>query len=390
MANNTWRHPSNTNVAQVWQGTVTTTTVGHTYTVTLTDDDGNTEAITFTVTATENTVALVAAAFASAWNASAIPLIAGITASSAVDVVSLTADTAGVPFTAAASGTGTWSSTGNTTENVGNNDWTTARNWEKDAIPVATDDALFDVGSVDVKYGLNQAAVALADFRVFEGCSSQFGRFDNGLEHYLRIDPNLFRYEGKGSLAMFDLNAAAIAAYVATFGSPGTAGRKAVYIKGSAITTLTVNRGIVGVAVQDADTATVTEIVCGYLTGQTSDVDLEIGSGTTLTTLTQSGGICKLKAACTTVNQSAGTTLTTEGSGAITTINARGTCKLNSSGTITTLNVWGLVDFSGDRTARTVTNLNLKPGGKVILTSDITVTTLTGLTEQGDATIEYV
>lgn len=363
MANTFWRHPADTDVAQVWKGTITTTTNGHTYTVTITDDDGTTAAITYTVVnPPDTTTTLVATGFITAWNASTNPLVSRFTASQSSGQVILTSDTAGNPAVFSTSGSGTWSGTGNTTANSGNNDYATAKNWYLDAVPASTNDVLFEAGSVAVKYSLNQSAVDIADFRVMPGCSSQFGRFDLGIGHYLRIDPDLFRYEGSGSLAMFDIGSAAISPYIAATGSPATTGRHTVYIKGSAIASLFVDKGNVGIAQLDGDTATITTLYIGYVSTQASDANVTVGSGTTLTTLNQNGGVCELKAAATTVTVAAGSTsFTTSGSGAITTLNVYGgTVYLNSTGTITTINIYdgATVYLSKNRAGRTVTTTN--------------------------------
>lgn len=393
MATNYWRHPADTDVAQVWKGTVTTTTNGHTYIVTITDDDGTTAAISYAVVnPPDTTVTLVATGFITAWNASTNPLIARFTATQSAGQVILTADAAGVPASFAATGTGTWSGTGNTTANTGNNDYNTAKNWFLDAIPASTNNVIFDAGSVGVKYGLDQSGVDIADFRVLAGCSTQFGDFRLGVPHYLRIDPDLFRYEGSGSLAMFNIGSAAISPYIAATGSPSATGRHTVYIKGSAISTLYVDKGNVGVAPISGETATITTIQTGFVSTQASDVNLTVGAGVTLTTWHHGGGVGTLKCAATTLNLASGTQMTTEGSGAITTINVYGgTHYLNSTGTITTLNIYGgTVYLSKNRAARTVTTTNLYNSATLYTGSWITHTNKPFPAQAGSSTLVYV
>lgn len=350
------------------------------WTFTYTDDDGGTATVTYTEDGTPTTTEIATGLF-NAWNASTNPLMEQITATNpSAGVCTLTADTAGKPFTVtlAASGTGTDTETA-TTANVGYNDYGTARIWQLAAVPVATDDVLFWPAATmnDMYYSLNQASVAIADFRVAPGFSGKFGRYTpNGLPHYLRIDPDLFSYEGSGSRCMFDIGSANISPYIAAQGSPEATGRHTVAIKGSNIATLLIRKGNVGVAPFDADTATVATITTTYESTLASDVALTVGTGVTLTTLNQGGGTATLKCAATTVTNGSGCTLTTEGTGAITTLNVSGTCYLNSTGTITTLNIrkGGIVDFRRNRTARTITTLNIFPGGYVYLHSGITLT----------------
>lgn len=377
MANVKWRHPANTAVLQVWKGTITTTTNGHTYSVTITDSDGTTATITYTVVnPPDTTTTLVATGFITAWNASLNPLVARFDATQSSGQVILTATTAGVPATFSTGGTGTWSGTGNTTSNVGNNDWDTAANWSSDAVPTSSDNVWFIASSanVDVLYGLNQSSVTLADFYVFKGCSSKFGRFDSGTGLYLRIDPDLFEYYGSGTQALFDIGSANIPAVIESYGTATTTGYHTVYFKGSNVTTLTIRKGNVGIAALPGDTATVATLNVSYTSTIASDCTVTVGSGTTLTTLNQTGGTVYLGCAATTLTNAASTTLYTSGTGAYTTVNAYGTAYLNSTGTITTLNVYGTVDLTQNKAARTITTTNLYPGSTLIYNSAITFT----------------
>lgn len=387
MADNNWRHPSYTAVAQVWQGTIASTTNTHTFILTVTDDKGATFAVQ-TVADGVLTATQLAAALCAAWNASTSPLLTGITAANnSSAVVTLTADTAGVPFSVAESGTGTWSGTGNTTANQGINDYETARNWQLDAIPIATNDVIFGVGQVGAVYGLNQSAIALGDFRIEKGCKSLIGRFEQGLAHYLRIDPDLLRVEYSGQRCLLDIGSAAISPYIWSDGSPELTGRYVVYIKGSAIATLEIGKGSVAVAAFQEDTATVATVRIGYETTRASDANVLLGPGLTLTTLDMAGGIAKALCAFTTGNILEGATLTTEGTGAITTLNVYGTAYPNSSGTIGTLNAYGVVDFTKDRRARTVTSLVLFPGCTVRYHGNITFSGITQLASPGQVTL---
>lgn len=375
MARPHWRQSTNTQVAMITKGTVTTTTATHTYIVTITDDNGETAAITYTLTGSEGTTTAVATAFVTAWNASYNPLIAKFTASSSSAEITLTADSAGRSFSIAYSGTGTWSGTGTTTSSVSNTDYSQATNWAFDAVPVNSDDVNIGPGTVSILYGLNQSAVTLDEFLVQSGYTGSIGRIENGILHYLRIACASFRYSGSSTLAAFDLGSSNIPVLIESTGTPST-GLNALYIKGSNLTTLTVISGDVGIASWDNSTATVATVIVGS-EGTATDADVTLGSGLTLTTLRAGSGTSRLKCAATTVNVAPLATLETSGSGAITTLNAYGTCYPNSSGTITTVNAYGTVNFTRDRTARTVTNLNLYPGAHVI--ADPNVITFTDI-----------
>jgi hypothetical protein len=396
MATNYWRNRTGgtADTQQVWKGTITTTTNGHTYAVTLTDDKGNTGVVTYeVVNPPDTTVTLVATGFITAWNASTHPLVSKITATQSAGQVILTADTAGVPFTASTSGTGTWSGTGNTTANVGIYDYNTAENWSLNAVPVATNDVVLagptSGNATAIKYGLNQSGVALEGFYTQQDYNAQIGREEDGVSYYLRIDPNLMDHKASSSLALIDIGSAAIAPYIECNGTAAS-NKYALYLLGSGITTLEVRKGRVGVAVLPGETSTATTVLCSFLTTLASDVNLTLGSGLTLTTLTQSGGTCTQLCASTTTTNASGTTLTTDGTGAITTLNVYGTTYPNSTGTVTTLNLFGTVNETRDRSARTISTTNAKPGSTLYRLAAVTHTTMNLPTDPGVFTYEVV
>ena len=94
------------------------------------------------------------------------------------------------------------------------------------------------------------------------------------------------------------------------------------------------------------------------------------GTGLTLTTLNQSGGIVVLQGFANTptlVNKTAGTL--TINAGSVTTVtNDGGRFNYNGVGTITTLNIsdGAEANFTQDMSDRTVTNANLYKGGSII------------------------
>lgn len=379
---NRWRHlaaATLTSVAQAKTFTITGTGGGTAvWTLTLTDDKGNTHTVSYTEDGTPTT-AEVATGLFDAWNASANPFLSRITATNpSADVLVLTADTQGRPFSVALAddGSGTHTET-DTTANVGFNDWEGTYNWTDDALPDQYDDVVFEKGKADVLYGLDQSAVQIADFFTERDCQSNFGRQEFGEYFFLKLKPTAFDYRGNGRVCLFDLGSEAIGAYVEAYGTPGQQGQPTVFLKGSALTTIEIARGNVGIAAVQGDTATVATVLIGQQAQQgafQSNIHAILGAGLTLTTLTQSAGMCTMRCGATTATCSLGAILVTEGSGAITTLNAYGTVYPNSSGTITTLNVHGICDMTRDRTARTVTNCNLYPGALLIYPPQVTFT----------------
>lgn len=382
MATTYWRNNGDTAVAQVVTFTITAASTGltATWTWTLTLDDGTTKTETYTEDGSP-TVNEIASGLTDAWNNSTNPDFQKVTATVNAATVTLTADTAGVPFTASLADSGDGTHTGPTTStaSVGNTDYALTKNWSADAVPTTNDDVIIDgngTTSQSILYGLNQASGAVDTYDVLDNYSGSIGRFENGIPYYLIIDPNSLNYYGRGSLAMINVGSANISPYIESAGTAQT-GRRNVYLKGSNLATVEIGKGNVGIAPLVGETATVATLLVNYVTNVLSDCDVVVGSGVTLTTLTMSGGKVELNCAATTVTVATGSELTTYGSGAITTMNVQGTAYLNSTGTITTLNVYsgGVVDFTRDRSARTVSTINLYPGASIKYHGGITLTT---------------
>lgn len=392
-----WRHLTSSHITQVAQvDTFEITNAGggaETWTWTLTLDNGDTFTETF-VDDGSPTLAEVTAGVTAAITTSGNPHFQRLSASGTSPNVTVTSDTAGRPFSLvlAASGTGTVSKT-STTANVGVNDLQVAQNWSDSAVPSAAEDVIFEAGSTHVTYRLNLSGTAIGNFVVEEGCSSKFGRLDLGQYLYLKIDPDLFDFRGSGSLCLFDLGSAAIAPSINATGSSGSTGTPAVFIKGSALTTLTIGKGSVGVAWLEDDTATVGTILAGSsVVSAATRSEVYLGNGLTLSTaLSVLGGTCVSECAMPTVTVANGAVLTTNGTGGITTkLNCHGTVYANSSGTIAAADVSGVLDFTQNRTARTISLLNPKPGGEVRLGSWVTVTAWGNMPSAGEFKIIWV
>lgn len=245
--------------------------------------------------------------------------------------------------------------TGASTGNYG-----TGANWSTGSAPTTNDNVRFHAGSVvAVSLGLNQSAAAIADFIVEAGYSGAMGTTASGVPTYLQLDPNRFEFAGTG-ISYIDLGGAAIDCEIKNTAGAG-AGKRGLYLIGSAIDDLVVQSGQLGIAVIHGSTATVAKAHC--LDGSTW-----FGAGTTLTTLRILGGEVVQRCAATTVNMFGGN-FSTEEIGAITTVNAfGGNLKLNSTGTITTLNIYGgaNVDMLGSNEPRTITNVVYLPGASAL------------------------
>jgi trimeric autotransporter adhesin len=128
----------------------------------------NGKSISFAATGT--TVANVVTGLVAAWNASTTTEFAAITATDSTTHMTLTADTAGVPFTVTVSTTESNGgaadaqtiATATTTTATGPNHWTDTNNWDTAAIPVNSDTVNIDLGIASILYGLDQSAVTVA------------------------------------------------------------------------------------------------------------------------------------------------------------------------------------------------------------------------------------
>lgn len=232
----------------------------------------------------------------------------------------------------------------------------TNANWSSGAVPTAGDNVRLIAGyDGSISTNLNQSAVAIGDFIVERGYGGDIG----SLAGYLQIDPDLFEFSGGGT-SFIDIGSAAIAATVNATGSPNE-GERGLYLKGSGITTLSVQSGYVGLAAVQGDTATAANVrTIG------TDADLICGKGCTLTTATALGGVMRLRASLTTLNVYGGTVYIEEAA-AVTTVNVYGgTVYHNSTGTVTTWNArGGTSDWLSYAGARTVTNTNIYRGASI-------------------------
>ena len=342
--------------------------------------------VSFTATAT--TVANVTAGLTALWNASTAPELAEITASDETTYLKLLGDTAGVPFTVTATeadggGNDTQTHTMSTpTAAAGPNCWDTADNWDTGAIPVDDDDIILEDSDVDILYGLDQSAITADSLAIKRSYTGKIGLpviNESGATDYaeyretkLKISPDVIDIgegEGDGS-ALIKLNAGTITTAMTVYytASADDENHGAVQFIGThATNTMTVLRGDVGIATRGGETATVATLTVAYLTNKHSDASVECGSGTTITTVTQTGGTTELASNVTTINLSGGT-CKIGGTATVTTAYVDGgTFYHKSTGTMTNLYVSasGSADFSRDMGAKTVTNCYVYTGAAI-------------------------
>lgn len=159
-------------VAQIDTVTPANVEIGDIFTITVTGENGDTNAIAFTATAA--TVANVVAGLVAAWNASTHYLCTPVTAADVSTThLTLTADSAGVPFYVAAAATNVGGGVNNqtltraaSTANSGPYDFATAANWDTGAVPGASALQSIIIEDATILYGLNRTAAAESPYYV--------------------------------------------------------------------------------------------------------------------------------------------------------------------------------------------------------------------------------
>ena len=237
-------------------------------------------------------------------------------------------------------------------------------------IPQAGEHVRLAAESGSINAGLDQSAVAIGDFIVEEGYSGDIGTAataENPAE-YLKIDPDRFEYNGQG-IAYIDIGAAAISPSVLGTGNAGD-GERGLYLLGSAIATLNVIGGSVGLAARPGETSTATTV---RVMAGTADVVL--GNGCTITNLHQYGGTVLVNCGVTTSLLYDGT-LESRENGAMGTVTQHGgTYIYGSSGNITTYNIQGgTLDQTRSGATRTISTLNLYRGSYKVMRNKEAVT----------------
>lgn len=301
-----------------------------------------------------------------AWEASLFPEFEEITAAHVGGSVQLTADTAGIPFTATSSvsgGTGTIGNVTNVTAADGPS--VLSANNVKNAstgargLPSGGDTLTFEHLAVSLRYNLEAlAGLTLAELHIEASMAGQIGNppvntsgdpdYDEYRPLYLKAPATLVVIgagEGNGSdLLMHDAGAVQCAWRVLATASDGAiAGLHPVILKGThASNTLHVASGLVDVAPFAGETAAIATLTA------TGDAQVRTWQGVTLTTvnaagsssieITSAAGLADI----TVINIYDNATVTVRGDNPITTINVHGpnaTLVYLGSGTIGTLNL---------------------------------------------------
>lgn len=287
--------------------------------------------------------------------------------------MTITADTDGVPFyvvTATVDGGGNDTQTltdASVTANSGPYDWNTAANWSGAAVPVNDDDVYIENSTVDILYGMDQTAVTLDSLTIQQDYTGLLGTAKN---IYLQIQVTynddgegvrIGQYYGSASpngSQRINLNLGATATEVFIYDScsvSADANLPPIQLLGTSITVLTVDGGIVGVAVgTPAEVSTVLGVCV-------SGGQVQFGRGVTNGQWKVTGGTQIIRCAVTTIITLYGGTVTTTDVGAVATVTQyAGTFIGNSKGTITQYNYrGGNVDFTQSVDDRAITDFDI-------------------------------
>ena len=327
-----------------------------------------------------------AAALSAAWNLSGEPEVKEVVATVATDTLTLTASATGTPNTVTSSvtgGAGTIGAVTAVTANSGPNDASVDTNWSTNSVPGA-DDIVFENSSVACLYGLNQ----LGNILTYTQKSTFLATIGLPRENplgYVEYRPTKLALgtaitnveygqgDGNGSgrtnLAIGD-RTTALAINIHKSGVRTEPGIPALLLttgSQSNTTTVTVNRGDLGIAFHAGETAVIQSLNLGYVTQPLVDAKVMCGDGVTLTTVTKSGGALSVVTNVPTFTTTGGTAsvgeAATVGVGGATNVNG-GTLFFNSSGDLDNLIVdgGGTLDFRQDTRSRTVVNAVMYQG----------------------------
>lgn len=393
MATNRWIGGT-TAVTQVETYTPANVEIGDIFTLTATSEDGTTtKAISYTAGAA--TVKDVVEGLTAAWNASLDPLCTGITATEDDSVLTLTADSAGVPFYVAPSTTNVGGGTNNqtltravVTANIGPRDFNTAANWSG-GVPVDTNDVVFESGSWDLLYGLYQTSVDLNSLMFKTSYTGMVGQATIPLN--IRLSTNKLLTIGESSITdagtgstRINLNLGTNKNYIyinnTSTASADTYKKPVRIVNDNTASEVYVRKGQVSLCDGASESGNFAKIEVSYLSNRTSDALVIIGSGVTINnSITQTGGTVVFKgtlAAAQSITVSGGTCeLLSLSTIANLTIYQNGTVYDGGQATISTINLSGRLNASQSRTDRTYTTINLYSG--FVLELDKRVITIT-------------
>ena len=261
-----------------------------------------------------------------------------------------------------------------TTAATGPNNWQEANNWAGGQIPQTGDDVYLQDSADSILAGLDLRGMTLASLTRDDSYSGYIGRAANNensypeyRDRYLRCGITTITINGDGSrtnlnvgtvqttLTMLDSGTRLIADIPTT-----------LFIGTHANNSIDVRKGDVGIAVYAGEVATVSTLRVGFTTSIESDSSVIIGSGSTITTISKSGGSLYNYASAATLANTGGTTY--QRGGSVTTLSIyNGAVNWQTSGTAGAVTVGsaGVFDLRADMRPHTVSSITLHNGAEL-------------------------
>jgi hypothetical protein len=285
---------------------------------------------------------------------------------------------------------------------TGPNFWDNAQNWSPTGVPANGDSVYFQNSNVDCLYNIAQSSTTLANLQIDMsyvggeiGLPNWNGKYFEYRQQYLAIGVSgtVLIGNGKGSgptLVKLDTGTNATTFLINGCGTSLDPTLPAILWRGnraSGTSTITINKGSIGIALFAGETATIDQINQGYQQNVKSDSNIYVGPGTTIgTQWYMTGGAGTLNANCPSLVMENGTLSILDGltSTAVATLSIIGGYASDlSTGTITALTVGtgATYDRSDDSRAKTVTNATitgkatfLDPNDTITFTNPLTLT----------------
>lgn len=313
-------------------------------------------------------------------------------------VVTITGPTTGKYFTLSV--TETTAGDGTATEatattGTGPNYFSNVDNWSDDTVPVDGDTIVFDSGNVSLLYGMS-AGIQPAALVITQGYEGRIGLSKVNSDN---TNPDLHYDEYRTEYLTF-ANDAGTAATVVTIGELDGAGSERIKLDFADCTALTVNvrnsgtraessvpavliltddtaailnlqKGDVGVAFFEEETAHLDEVRVGYLEDQQGDSTLYLGGGVDITdaTIEITGGVTSIDSTTSggTIEITGGEVTILSGAHPDVEIFGTGVLYYQSTGDLgtTTLKVSGTLDFRRDNRNRTVPKCSAYSGARI-------------------------
>lgn len=309
-----------------------------------------------------------------------IPMFREFTATVSGSVVTLTAKTAGKPITLSVTestaGDGTATEATSTTA-TGPNFWNNADNWSGNTVPVDGDEVVFDEGSVSCLYSLT-TAIQPATIKIKAGYTGYIGLAETNVDDasypyaeyrtplYLTFDDDVGTSlttcvigEGSGSGSRRIKLDAGAGEWDITVYQTGSRLQTDVppflFLGTDSTNIMRIERGDVGVAIREGESATLATLQVSYTSSKTTDAKCLCGDGVTLTTVDITGGETTLQSNTTSIDVAGGSLVLVAGTHTDVDIYKGATVRA-IAGTITTAKLVGILTRGGSSQTLTITN----------------------------------